>query len=164
MFFSPSTLRSQCIGLTRIIINGAIWKQFSSTSNPTYRDENVPTGAGARRKAEAGSTSSSSAVAVASACHTVYMEIWNKATVDRVILLLNDKTPTNKRCERTGHGSMYFGRLLLVSPFGEIFLLKFDQAKGNSFSFLFFSFLFSFSLSDGWACSPEEKQVKGTVD
>jgi len=48
----------------------------------TYRDDSVPTGAGARRRAEAGSTSSSSAVAVASACHTVYMEIWNKATVD----------------------------------------------------------------------------------
>lgn len=142
-----------------LLINGAIWKQFSSTSNPTYRDDNVPTGAGARRKAEAESTSSSSAVAVASACHTVYMEIWNKATVDRVILQLNDKTPTNKRCERSGHGSIYFGRLLLVSPFGEIFFFFWSSTKPKETVFLF-----SFSLSDGWACSPGEKHVKGTVD
>lgn len=91
---------------------------FLSTSNPTYRDDSVPSGARARRKAEAESTSSSSAVAVASACHTVYMEIWNKATVDRVILLVNnnnnnnEKTPTNKQCKRTGRAIMYFGRLL----------------------------------------------------
>lgn len=120
---------------------------FLSTSNPTYRDDSVPSGARARRKAEAESTtSSSSAVAVASACHTVYMEIWNKATVDRVILLGKKKNSHNQAMQTHWTRFNVFRPPPLRSPldmygFFFVFFLSSTEPKETVF---FFSLSLSF--------------------